>query len=157
MCERALCYISPTLKPRGVAKLHLSTGSVPELECFVLLHCSLGFNFLILKFAMFSSHRQAGEEYCEWAVTISTGRGKVSALGNLLTANLKIHMSGGSLSTMQNSTGAMILANVRKKGLSSAWMQRTGLNLSFYLWCLMLRDCCFLWECDFQSYVSKVL
>lgn len=125
-------------KPRGFAKLHLSTGSVPELECFVLLHCSLGFNFLILKFAMYSSHRQAGEEYCEWAVTISTGRGNVTALGDLLAANLKIHMSGGSLDKMQNSTGAMILANVREKGLSSAWMQRAGLNLSFYdVWCFV--------------------
>lgn len=92
-CVKGLCVTSlQPWKPRGFAKLHLSTGSVPELECFVLLHCSLGFNFLILKFAMFSSHRQAGEEYCEWAVTISTGRGKVTALGDLLAANLKIHV-----------------------------------------------------------------
>lgn len=135
-CVKGLCVTSlQPWKPRGFAKLCLSAGSVPEPECFVLWHCSCGVNFLILaiKFAVFSSHRQAGEENCEWAVKISTGRGKVTALADLLATNLKIYTSGGSLGTMQNSTGAMILANVRGKGLPSAWMQRAGLNLSFHL------------------------
>lgn len=98
-CVKGLCVISlQPRKPRGVAKLRVSAGSVPELKCSVLSLCSLGFNFLILvmKFAMFSSHRQAREQYCEWAGKISTGRGKVTALADLQATNLKIYMSRGS-------------------------------------------------------------
>lgn len=98
-CVKGLCVTSlQPRKPRGVAKLCVSTGSVPELKCSVLLLCSLGFNCLILvmKFAMFRSHRQVREQYCEWAVKISTGRGKVTALVDLLATNLKIYMSRGT-------------------------------------------------------------
>lgn len=152
-CVKGLCVTSlQPWKPRGFAKLHLSTGSVPELECFVLLHCSLGFNFLILKFAMFSSHRQAGEEYCEWAVTISTGRGKVTALGDLLAANLKIHMSGGSLGTVQNSTGAMILANVREKGCLLLGCREQG-----WTWVSISDVWCFVTVAFYKNVISNLM